>query len=67
MLRVIESNVLTGCLLRCGRIDLMIGEQSRFVSQEYRASVRDAAKGQATLVVLLSIDIEQRNTKLTHE
>ena len=45
----------------------MIGEQSRFVSQEYRASVRDAAKGQATLVVLLSIDIEQRNTKLTHE
>lgn len=33
----IESSVLTGCLLRCGRIDLMIGEQSRFVSQEYRA------------------------------
>lgn len=35
--RSIESSVLTGCLLRCGRIDLMIGEQSRFVSQEYRA------------------------------
>ena len=33
----IEISVLTGCLLRCGRIDLMIGEQSRFVSQEYRA------------------------------
>ncbi len=32
----IENSVLTGCLLRCGRIDLMIGEQSRFVSQESR-------------------------------
>ena len=45
----------------------MIGEQSRFVSQEYRAFVHNAANGQATLVVLLSIDIEQRNTELTHE
>lgn len=66
-MREIESNILTGCLLRCGRIDLMIGEQSRFVSQEYRAFVQNAAKGQATLVVLLSINIEQGNTKLTHE
>ena len=33
----IESSVLTGCLLCCGRIDFMIGEQSHFVSQEYRA------------------------------
>src|SRR5690242_19533747 len=35
--RDIESSILTGCLLRCGRIDRLIGEQSRFVSQEYRA------------------------------
>ena len=35
--RHIKNSVLTGCLLRCRRIDHMIGEQSRFVSQEYRA------------------------------
>jgi hypothetical protein len=35
--RDIGIGVLTSCLLRCGRIDLLIGEQSRFVSQEYRA------------------------------
>lgn len=62
--RGIENSVLTGCLLRCGRIDLMIGEQSRFVSQEYRAFGRNAVKGQVTLLDLSSIKIEQRKDDL---
>lgn len=47
-----RKSVLTGCLLRCGRIDLMIGEQSRFVSQEYRAL---GVSGAGHIHILLSI------------
>jgi len=60
----IESGVLTGCLLRCGRIDLLIGEQSRFVSQEYRAfncAVQSKARSHSDL---LSIEREQRKADL---
>ena len=51
----IGNIILTGCLLRCGRIDLMIGEQVASSVRSTGLCLRSAGNGGAIIMILLSI------------